>query len=905
MNGRPVRWLIGAATAGASLLGSVSAQPAATVPRNEASLLNAAIELRCAENMANTVTPAGYLLALHPDGIRDEPSDPSGAAAQPSDHVLRANIVVFVSVSGAFMPLVLRQYEATGMFVYLVNCQGQPTPGAQPNDFPGLRIRLENGDDKVAVTAALKSSSATAADRLTPSMLFSGERPEAALVRWPRTGQPVTYHGLIAGYLEDRRELAFLGGAQGGFSVESLEGDPKVVDLKKIVSRAQTRPDGRDDERPNTSAAGGIGLVGEPPAQKHRRRVQIRLASKSLHAFDLSAPSVVDTFGYCNGVKREGATAGSGAFTLEDCITDDRRQIPLRLRGFESTALEVGTQPVRIDSLLKVVPYSVPYPPEWQGAAADRVEVQGGAIEQVLRRRVTLRQFGLPQCEAGVTLTPADVVAGTLSFPEPPCTTVDVQLPKEMFGKAAPFAEGCRPGSVVPAHAFSDGRLRCVVTRAEAKAPSKRIRIVWAAGFEPFELEISTASGARLQFMVGELAKHLRASLPRAEAVPSDSNMPAYRVREAQYFVGAQPCAKLRLEKNLVPSMGDAGCRALPDRLELSFEVDREKSDPAIPTEAFKDTIVQSVALGVAGAAVRPPDASRARLNLPVDFNPERRQRYASQYTKPAELVVPGARVYALPGCSERDSSAKVRLFTRSDKAADFQWPAYAQVFDNDGRPLTSCEKSQIERGEDGRPYLTFQFTSIRAAGARRAIILARGQDLMDRPGMPKALEAAFSRFVDTAHGWHKQGAPLSPVDLLSVNQDGALRRVLSAEEAALQPQAAAQSLARIDRIAPKTLDLSLLRLQPETKGAERVIIIMDGSIATPRQVSELRLLGSDLAARKGGSLQFLLSTDSCVLWQPHAPQLKCVDIGGLRSADREKILVEAFISMLEPLGAR
>jgi hypothetical protein len=176
---------------------------------------------------------------------------------------------------------------------------------------------------------------------------------------------------------------------------------------------------------------------------------------------------------------------------------------------------------------------------------------------------------------------------------------------------------------------------------------------------------------------------------------------------------------------------------------------------------------------------------------------------------------------------------------------------------------------------------------------------------MMDRPGMPKALEMALTRFIETAYGWHKQGAPLSPVDVLSVGQDGSMRRVLSAEEAALQPQAATQSLARIDRTAPKTPDLSLLRLQPETKGAERVLIIMDGSIATPRQVSELRLLGSDIAARKGGGLQFLLSTESCVLWQPHAPQLKCVEISALKQSEREKVLVEAFTGLLNPVVAR
>ena len=132
------------------------------------------------------------------------------------------------------------------------------------------------------------------------------------------------------------------------------------------------------------------------------------------------------------------------------------------------------------------------------------------------------------------------------------------------------------------------------------------------------------------------------------------------------------------------------------------------------------------------------------------------------------------------------------------------------------------------------------------------------------------------------------------------------MRRVFTGEEAALQPQAVEASIAQFDRTAPKTPDLSLLRLQPETKGADRVLIIMDGSSATTRQVSELRLLGSDLAARKGGGgLQFVLSSDSCPLWQPHSSQLRCVNLGALRQSERERFLVDAFTSFLNPVGAK
>lgn len=895
-----VRWLIRAAAIGSWLVGPAFAQTA-SIDQRETDLLQAKIDFRCTDG-SGTVTPAAYLLALHPDSVRDE------APAAAGENALRASVVLFVSVSpngGPLMPVVLRQYQNTGELVYAVNCQAQPMPGAEATDFPAMRIRLDSSDDKRDLLATLKSKvGAAPSGRWLPWLLFSGDRPEAALVRWP-AAQPVTYGALVAGYVDARRDATLLNLVPGGGTIESLEGGTKIVDLKKIGQRAQAAADPNGDDGNRVSGGSTAGLIGEPVEQRQKRRIQIRLANKALHAIDLAQPGIVDTFGYCAAVKREGTTPGTGAFTLEDCTTDERRQLPLRVRGFELVSLEAGAQPTRLDPLLKIASYSVPYPPEWQGAAGDRVEVQAGAIELVLKRRIALRQFGLTQCEVSVALSVADIMAGTVSFPEPPCGTVDVQLPREMFGKIVPIAESCRPGGVAPA--LADGRIRCVVTQAELKTPAKRVRITWAPGFDAFDVNVPTTRGGKGQLAQADLAKSLRAALPRQDGVPSEPNTPAYRPRDVQYFMGAQACAKpLPLAKGgIAPTIGEAGCKGLPDRLDLTFEIDREKTDPAVPPDAFRDTIVQSVALGARNVAYRPLEATRARVNLPVDFNAERKLKYTNQFTKPAELLVAGAKVYAQPGCSERDASAKVRLFAKSEKNADFQWPAYAQVFDNDGRSLTNCEKSIVERGEDGRPYLTFEFTSTRAVGARRTIILARSQDLMDKPGMPKALETAFSRFVEAAHGWHKQGAPLSPVDVLSVSQDGAMRRVLSAEEAALQPQAAAQSLAQIDRVAPKTPDLSLLRLQPETKGAERVLIIMDGSIATPRQVSELRLLGSDLAARKGGSLQFLLSTESCVLWQPHAPQLKCVEIGALRPSEREKILVEAFTGLLNPAGTR
>lgn len=899
------RWLFKLGTVSALVLGSAPAQQALAQQASQSDLFNAPVRLRCANDSQRIVESTAYLIALHyghPESIRDDSQRP----AEPGyPFTVRGSVVVYLATKDGILPLTLRAQPGGG-YHYLVSCAVEAT---SPDNYPAVLIRVVGEDDKAELLDLLKRKvAAPAGTNPLSSVLFYGNQPEAALIPLPVPAQSWTYGALVSTYMASHQEAAFLDLFPNSAFVQSAEPGNKIISLKKIGLRSRVAETDDSGRAAPPGVAGASDQADEALKQKPKRKIQLRLVNKALLSMNLMSANAVETFGYCASIKPDGAAVG--AYVLEECVTDEKRLVPIRVAGFEPFVIEAGNQPIRLDPLLVSRTYNVPYRVNWQGAATDRVEIQGGSLEEVLKRRVVLRQFGLPACEIGVSLTLADIIGGTLSFPEPPCGTIDLLFPRDMFGKFLPaIAEGCLPNSPAPVSASAEGTARCIVTPQELKAGIKRLKLSWATGFDLVNIDVPAKRGISAALSGPDLAKFLRPSLQQQDGARSDANVPVYRPTEVRYQVRNQPCGKgpLPLGRNAaVPSVAEAGCSGLPDRMDLTFEIDREKSDPSIPLDAFRDRILQTVALGSPQSPANMRlDGARAGVKLPIDFSAERKQRYANQFSKAAELLVAGARIYSVPDCSDRGGQTKVALFAKGEKAADFQWPVYGQVFDNEGRALSDCAKSTVERGADNHAYLSFEFKSTRAAGPRRTIIVARSQDLMDKRGLPKALDNAFVSFARTANDWHKRGAALSPVDVLSVSQDGVMRRVFTAEDAALQLQKAEVSISELDRTAPKTPDLSLLRLQPETKGAERVIIIMDGSSATTRQVSELRLLGSDLAARKGGSLQFFLSSDSCALWQPHAPQLRCVELGSLPQSDREKVLAETFTSFLNTAGTK
>src|SRR6185503_5697235 len=394
-------------------------------------------------------------------------------------------------------------------------------------------------------------------------------------------GGVATYGTLVSNYVSRHQESFFLSSFQGSASIESLEPGNRIVSLKRIPPRPRVAEEGTSDTTvPAPTNPAGV-VIGDPLEQRQKRKIQIRLANKSLAAMDLTQTGMVDTFGYCSGIKRDGAAPG--AFVLDDCLMDASRQITIRIRGFEPVTLKSASQPnqanqpVRLDSLLRSRTYSVPYPAQWQGAASDRVEVTGGPVEEVLKRRIALRQFGLPGCEIVAAPTIADIVGETVSFPEPPCGTVDLLLPRELVGKVPPrVVQGCRPGSDVPAIA-QDGRVRCAVTQAEMKAGSKTVQLSWATGFDPLDIPLPINRGRVLELTAADLGKHLRASLPRQDAGQGDT--PIYRPSEVRYHAGAQSCGKSLPvgSEGAAPSVAEAACKGLPDRMEVTFDIDREK----------------------------------------------------------------------------------------------------------------------------------------------------------------------------------------------------------------------------------------------------------------------------------------------------------------------------------------
>ncbi|MGD9925167.1 MAG: hypothetical protein AB7V13_27530, partial [Pseudorhodoplanes sp.] len=782
---------------------------------------------------------------------------------------------------------------------------------------PTLAISSSDNADLNVLSGLIRTKALHAKQEKDPRQLAFHSAPSTvATVRSDRRGSAVTFGALLNSYLKANADPALLAGFNGDARIQSLEPsgerDTKIIDIRRIGYRPRNAEE-------LATAADQIGVdgpklitappeqdsspteIGAIPNQAERRNVRVKLASKSLSIINLAEPGVLDTFGYCERVRDAHVTPG--VFDLERCVVDAAGRIPAKIRNLEPFIIDVGkfqaSTPTILDKLLTTSGYSVPYPVEWGMPAASRVEISAGKLVKILEQPIAIVQWGLPGCQAIATPTLDNVLKETFSFPENPCFAYDVALPTVFYGATPPIAvDGCMPGSTNPVDAV-DGKIRCVVTTNEVKSGKKRISLVWSEGFEQIvlELPIGAKRSTRLEVTKENLADILRAS--DVELMAPRPGEPTYKPVEVLYRVGKEACGKgvPLSEKVGMPSLREAGCVQLPSSIEFTMELDKERTNADVPLEAFETRVRHTLVLADKGKSA-PFQASRARRSLPVAFSPERQQRYSRQYSEATDLLVKGARIFNDAGCTQQSGDRSVELFARPSGKAGYQWPVWARVLDNDGQPLTNCAKAVIENGTAGL-YLTFDFVSTRAVGRRRVVILARSRDFMNKRGMPKALNNALSRFLEVAKQAYERGAPLSPIDFMIVSEDGTMRRIFTGEQTVLEPESVQASLASLDRTGPKVPDLSLLRLQPETKDAERIIIVMDGSLTTARNASELRLLGSDLSVRQGSGLQFFLSSDSCELWTPHSPQLICVDVGALPQGKREEIFLSAFAGLL------
>jgi hypothetical protein len=899
---------------GTAVLGPVGAV-AAPDPADEQAKLATAVSFRCTSD-GQVLDVANYYAALHWDSVEPQAA---GADAQrdgvsAGGEALRAKVVVFVAVpKGPFHPLTYLPAVAGSPAVYEVDCDKSALIGVNAEDFPSLEISSPNAG---GLAAFFQNKAADAKQKQDASLLAfhsAGSKP-GALFAAQRTGG-VTLGSLLKAYVKANADPGLLQGLAGDVRIKSLEtptdGEALAVDIKRIGRRpratseaaaAAPEAEAARPAAPAAKSAGGPADIGPPPGRE-LQNVQIKLASKALADLDLAREGMLDTAGYCQGVR----AAGQGVFELEDCSVDAAGRVPVTIRGLEPIVIEPGKKepekkgaaPIVIDNLLKHRAYSAVYPADWRMPAASRVEVPAGELLKTLEQPVAIAQWGLSGCSGAATIRVDDVLDQTVTLPEKPCFAFDVSLPTALYGEVSPAAiSGCRPGLSIPVAAV-DGKLRCAATASESKAGKKIVRMLWSGGFEEIDLQlpINREQAVELDLTADNLRSSLRpTSLLAAAPRPGE---PKYAVRSVTYRTGKQACgpAVAQGEDGRLPTIGEAGCKQLPTAVEFAMELDDGPGGGGVPSDAFEASVVHTVALGGTSAPA-PFDASRARRKLPISFSPEKQKLYSQQYSEATDLLVKGAKIYSDAYCSQPAGQQAVELFAKPSGKADYQWPVWARVLDNEGQPLTNCAQAVVEK-RDASPYLTFEFVGTRAVGPRRVILLARSQDFMNKKGMPKALDTALTRFLEAAIQAHKQGAPLSPIDVLIVSEDGTMRRIFTGEQMVLEPQTVQTSLADLDRTGPKVPDLSLLRLQPETKDAGRILLVMDGSLATARNASELRLLGSDLSSRPGGDLQFYLSSESCELWAPHSQQLKCVDIGALPQAKREQALISAFTSFL------
>lgn len=867
---------------------------------NEPNMVSVPVELKCIGEGHRVTSTDKYLIALHhgdANSVRDQyfTALNSGGTNAKRQAFIMANLVAYVRAGNQIMPL-LPVKSGSAPSAYKLDCKAnRQLRETNPSWFPTIKIDLLKDQSKVDLLNFLRMRQSQAERKqILQPMLFSGSNVEDGLIDLPRTANgKLTFKNLIEHYFDERPEAAFIS-ASGSRALISAPWSGALRIGLKIASSGGVKP----NQAQSLSEA-----VIESLAFASTKIADVRIAvrAKAWAAIDLSKQ--LDTFGYCKAVVREGANR----YRLKDCTNDTKLRVPFKLPGFDLAF--VPKKGGMLDDLLVVSRLQIPYPPDWKDPSGKPFTIEGGRLVDVLGAKPELRQWGFAGCSAKITVTLADILARTIKFPALPCQSYKITLPKELFAASPPkLIEGCVPAAV-SVKVGKDGVATCLHKAADGDGAKLAVR--WSTDFEDFEVKVPVtffAKGASLA--ADELLGALRPLWPygskeMAELFGGQPDVPNYQPSAITY-VGAKEgiCAArpapLEPASQLLPSLGEFGCKQLPESIRFKFVMAPKKTKNKVHQAVFKTEFVHEVPLrDIAKVAGKIPPTAFSK-SFPIQFSKKVGNMLNQQFGEKADLQIRGVQVFQDENCQGGDTPVVVR-FDQASKPI-YQWPAYALINDNDGIPLTNCAKAVFARNEAGKGYLTFSLRSTRAIGSRRAVVIARSQEFMNKRGVSRALTDALKFLVQQAHARYQRGAALSPVNVLSVRNDGTMEQLFTGEQAALTPQDVVQRINALDRTGPRTIDLSLLQTQPGIRDFSSLVVIMDGSIVNRRQVNQLKVLDADLKGAIGsGKLFFFLSSESCILWQPHAKHLTCVDLGSLRQRQRTTKLLTVLAGLLNP----
>jgi hypothetical protein len=612
----------------------------------------------------------------------------------------------------------------------------------------------------------------------------------------------------------------------------------------------------------------------------------------------------ISTFGYCND---DGILRNDRDFTYDlQCNPSDDAKIPIRIRGFQ-TVIVNGSEAKQIDTKLEVASFRTPYPRPWNRPRTEYVEVPGGRLAEVLRGQIQLNQDiqNAPACTDTARIAVAQIVDQALEFPPPPCTPYQLIFDPGLTDGTAKIRDNCLPGTP-GSQPIQSGRVTCWQSRKQVEAITLNVDLL--AGFLPVQITIPPKTTE--QHYTFNQVGALRPVWPYAQLSPFDDfvsrgEAPKYIPKTVQYGdnPGEPPCllsAEIKRQGGvwIMPTIDEAGCRKVPTWAKVAL--DKDSAAPASPPpKAFVDSYSDQYEIRSVGPGrPRTDDVKNVKKQLAVRFSPERAAEYSAQFPVASGGAVNSAGVYVFNGTADqcgRPAAGQFVGFNDHDGQQRFVWPEVAAIYGNASRGalepvmLTTCTVAKIEEGQGGEPYLTFDLEAVAANGPRRVIVVANSQGLQQ--GISAVVRKSLGELVDRLEAQRSHHAPLSPINVYSMDDHDGLRLVFTGEDAARKPAEAKSKLNDLDTVAPATPDLNFLKMKPEVgENTDSLLLVMDGSSTGDQYIT-----GAFNLARKfsdAGGLTFFTKA-SCPKWNE-------ITIKGFRclSISQEE-LSKAFVQLV------
>lgn len=611
----------------------------------------------------------------------------------------------------------------------------------------------------------------------------------------------------------------------------------------------------------------------------------------------------VSTFEFCednNIVRNE----EDFSYVLQ-CTPGQDGRIPVKIRGFQLVFVNQA-EARQIDTRLAVRGFRTPYPPSWNRAGATAyVEVLQGPLAEVLRSRVSLDQ-AIPSafaCKDTMGIAVTDIVSQQISFPSPPCLAYHLEFAPGLTDSSAQVENYCMAGPSAPLQ-IVNGRVTC--WRARNQLGTTPLTLKLLGGFRSFPYPLPPEPGTYrvgLDSVIGLLVPvwpYGGGGGSPFDAATLNGEAPRYIAKSVEYLdaTGQPVCAPAGLQAQgsgpSMPSLKDAGCQQVPARARIQVARD-DQAATNVPLKAFQSSYLDEYEL----RSVRGPRSQSVdQIKVPLDirFDDSRARDYTARFR--------GGRnspqgVYVFAGNGERCGNwhdGKLVRFNDQFSRQKFTWPQVGAVYDERSaeprKLLTPCTTAMLAEERTGEVYLTFDLDPIVAGGPRRVIVLANSQSVQ-RGNISNSLQNGLKAMVDSLNAEHRNRAPLSPISVYSMDNQEKLRPLFTGEDAARKPEAAKARLNDWDIAAPRTPDLTFLKDQPELREADRLILVMDGSLVTEANTGALFALARRLEG-EGGGVTFYI-TGNCGGW-PNRNEVRGFDCVQLPQQDLARRFGELVI---------